>query len=155
MAGNRKGRLSRASYWRRAGVGKTLQFPNQYRHRNSRRYRNARRDGSRTCACRRWAITKMGNSPDWTQPDRGGNRMTDNRDRVAVLMGGWTSEAAVSRVSASFCGQAARNAGWDAIEVEVDRDIAAKLKELNPSRDRKSTRLNSSHIQKSRMPSSA
>ena len=58
--------------------------------------------------------------------------MTDNRDRVAVLMGGWTSEASVSRVSASFCGQAARNAGWDAIEVEVDRDIAAKLKDLNP-----------------------
>ena len=60
--------------------------------------------------------------------------MTGNRDRVAILMGGWTSEAAVSRVTASFCGQAARNAGWDAIEVEVDRDIAAKLKEINPSR---------------------
>ena len=60
--------------------------------------------------------------------------MTGNRDRVAILMGGWTSEAAVSRVTASFCGQAARNAGWDAIEVEVDRDIAAKLKQINPSR---------------------
>ena len=42
-------------------------------------------------------------------------------DRVAVLMGGWTSEARVSRVTASFCGQAARNAGWDAVEIEVDR----------------------------------
>ena len=60
--------------------------------------------------------------------------MTNNRDRVAVLMGGWTSEAAVSRVSASFCAQAARNAGWDAIEVEVNRDIATKLKELDPGR---------------------
>jgi len=50
--------------------------------------------------------------------------MTRNRDLVAVLMGGWTSEAAVSRVSASFCAQAARNAGWDATEIEVDRDIA-------------------------------
>jgi len=60
--------------------------------------------------------------------------MTNNRDRVAVLMGGWTSEAAVSRVSASFCAQAARNAGWDAIEIEVDRDIATKLKELDPGR---------------------
>jgi D-alanine-D-alanine ligase len=57
-----------------------------------------------------------------------------NSDRVAVLMGGWTSEAAVSRVSATFCGQAARNAGWDAIEVEVDRDLAAKLREINPGR---------------------
>jgi D-alanine-D-alanine ligase len=57
-----------------------------------------------------------------------------NTDRVAVLMGGWTSEASVSRVSASFCGQAARNAGWDAIEVEVDRDLPAKLREISPGR---------------------
>ena len=60
--------------------------------------------------------------------------MTVNSGLVAVLMGGWTSEAAVSRVSASFCAQAARNAGWDAVEIEVDRDIAFKLKELNPGR---------------------
>jgi len=34
------------------------------------------------------------------------------QDRVvAVLMGGWGSEAAVSRVSASFCSKAARIAG--------------------------------------------
>jgi D-alanine-D-alanine ligase len=49
-------------------------------------------------------------------------------------MGGWTSEASVSRVSASFCGQAARNAGWDAVEVEVDRDLPAKLREISPGR---------------------
>jgi D-alanine-D-alanine ligase len=55
-------------------------------------------------------------------------------DRVAVLMGGWTSEARVSRVSASFCGQAARNAGWDAVEVEVDRNIARTLAEMQPAR---------------------
>ena len=48
-------------------------------------------------------------------------------ERVAVLMGGWTSEAPVSRVTASFCGQAARNAGWDAVEVEVERNIATAL----------------------------
>ena len=57
-----------------------------------------------------------------------------NTDRVAVLMGGWTSEASVSRVSASFCGQAARNAGWDAVEIEVDRDLPAKLREISPGR---------------------
>ena len=57
-----------------------------------------------------------------------------NTDCVAVLMGGWTSEASVSRVSASFCGQAARNAGWDAVEVEVDRDLPAKLREISPGR---------------------
>ena len=55
-------------------------------------------------------------------------------ERVAVLMGGWTSEARVSRVSASFCGQAARNAGWDAVEVELDRNIAQTLAEMKPSR---------------------
>ncbi len=58
--------------------------------------------------------------------------MTTNR--VAILMGGWTSEASVSRVSASFCGQAARNAGWDAIDVEVDRDLPEKLREIDPGR---------------------
>jgi len=61
--------------------------------------------------------------------------MTDqDPSRVAVLMGGWTSEANVSRVSGAFCAKAARAAGWDAIEVEVDRDIASRLKEINPSR---------------------
>ena len=30
--------------------------------------------------------------------------------------------------------QAARNAGWDAVEVEVDRNIAATLAEMKPSR---------------------
>ncbi len=54
--------------------------------------------------------------------------------KVAVLMGGWTSEAAVSRVSASFCSKAARLAGWDAIEVELDRDIVTKLEEIKPDR---------------------
>ncbi len=54
--------------------------------------------------------------------------------RVAVLMGGWTSEAAVSRVSASFCSKAAKLAGWDAIEVELDRDIITSLKDIQPDR---------------------
>ena len=54
--------------------------------------------------------------------------------KVAVLMGGWTSEAAVSRVSASFCSKAARLAGWDSIEVELDRDIIPKLEDIKPDR---------------------
>ena len=54
--------------------------------------------------------------------------------RVVILMGGWTSEAAVSRVSGAFCAKAARGAGWDAIEVEMDRDIQSRLKEIKPSR---------------------
>jgi len=57
-----------------------------------------------------------------------------NNERIAVLSGGWTSEAEVSRVSASFCAQAARRAGWDAVEIEVERDIAARLAEMRPAR---------------------
>ena len=60
--------------------------------------------------------------------------MGEHHKRVAVLMGGWTTEASVSRVSGKFCGQAARNAGWDAVEIEVDRDISAKLAEFKPNR---------------------
>ena len=60
--------------------------------------------------------------------------MSQHHERVAVLMGGWTAEASVSRVSGSFCGQAARNAGWDAVEIEVDRDISATLAEFKPNR---------------------
>lgn len=58
--------------------------------------------------------------------------MSAHDRRVAVLMGGWTSEATVSRVSASFCSKAARLAGWDSIEVELDRDIVATLEDIQP-----------------------
>ena len=54
--------------------------------------------------------------------------------RVAVLMGGWTSEAAVSRVSASFCSKAARLAGWDSVEVELNRNVLDKLDDIQPDR---------------------
>ena len=63
---------------------------------------------------------------------------------------------------------AAVSAAWKVISVEttartqikdITRDIAALVKqsgvESGVVQDRKSTRLNSSHIQKSRMPSSA
>ena len=39
--------------------------------------------------------------------------------------------------------------------VESERPVLAQIYGADPDRDRKSTRLNSSHIQKSRMPSSA
>ena len=60
--------------------------------------------------------------------------MSVGQQRVVVLMGGWTSEAAVSRVSASFCAKAARLAGWDVIELEFDKHAAAKLVEIAPDR---------------------
>ena len=55
----------------------------------------------------------------------------------------------------------ARAAAWAAIAALVAWDSSADLMECTPDvlramiEDRKSTRLNSSHIQKSRMPSSA
>ena len=72
----------------------------------------------------RWEIRRVG------RPNNSKGVGPVTTDRVAILMGGWTSEASVSRVSASFCGQAARNAGWDAIDVEVDRDLPEKLREI-------------------------
>ena len=55
-------------------------------------------------------------------------------ERIAVLMGGWTSEAEISRLTAGFCADAARKAGWDATLIEVGRDIAAQLAEMKPAR---------------------
>jgi len=54
--------------------------------------------------------------------------------RVAMIMGGWGSEAAVSRVTASFCSKAAKLAGWDVIDLEFDRDVITHLEEIKPDR---------------------
>ncbi len=54
--------------------------------------------------------------------------------RVAMIMGGWGSEAAVSRVTGSFCSKAAKLAGWDVVEVEFDKDIITHLEEIAPDR---------------------
>ena len=53
--------------------------------------------------------------------------------RVAVLMGGWTSKPRLAGFG-QLCSKAARLAGWDAIEVELDRDIIAKLEDIQPDR---------------------
>lgn len=51
---------------------------------------------------------------------------------VAVLKGGWSVEREVSLSSGMECAKALHNAGYEVTEVDVDRDIAAKLKELRP-----------------------
>lgn len=51
---------------------------------------------------------------------------------VAVLMGGWSVEREVSLSSGIDCAKALRNAGYEVTEVDVDRDISAQLKELQP-----------------------
>ena len=48
-----------------------------------------------------------------------------------MIMGGWGSGAAVSRVTASFCNKAAKLTGWDVIDIEFDRDIITISKRLS------------------------
>lgn len=52
--------------------------------------------------------------------------------RIAVLMGGWSSERPVSLVSGRECAKAIRDLGAEAIEIDVNRDIASQLKACNP-----------------------
>jgi D-alanine-D-alanine ligase len=52
--------------------------------------------------------------------------------RVAVLMGGWSAEREVSLVSGKAVGKALGEAGFDVELVDVDRDIATVLGDMNP-----------------------
>ena len=52
--------------------------------------------------------------------------------RVAVLLGGWSSERPVSLVSGQECANACRRLGADVVEIDVTRDIAAQLKAASP-----------------------
>jgi D-alanine-D-alanine ligase len=51
---------------------------------------------------------------------------------VAVLMGGWSAEREVSLSSGTACAEALRRAKFNVIEMDVKRDIAAKLQDLSP-----------------------
>lgn len=52
--------------------------------------------------------------------------------RVAVIMGGWSSERPVSLSSGKGMAEAARQAGYDVVEVDVTRDMARQLAEAKP-----------------------
>ena len=52
--------------------------------------------------------------------------------KVIILMGGWTSEAEVSRNSAVFCLESAQNAGYQAELLELSRDLPAQLADKKP-----------------------
>lgn len=52
--------------------------------------------------------------------------------RVAVLMGGLSAEREVSLVSGRECAKALREAGFEGIEVDAGRDLAARLAEIQP-----------------------
>jgi D-alanine-D-alanine ligase len=51
---------------------------------------------------------------------------------VAVLMGGWSAEREVSLVSGSAASQALRERGYRVSEIDVGRDLAQRLAELEP-----------------------
>ncbi|WP_417677130.1 D-alanine--D-alanine ligase [Roseibium sp.] len=51
---------------------------------------------------------------------------------VAVLMGGWVSERPVSLSTGRECVKALNEAGYKVTEIDVDRNVAAVLKEVAP-----------------------
>ncbi|MEQ8398271.1 D-alanine--D-alanine ligase [Thalassobaculum sp.] len=58
--------------------------------------------------------------------------MSRAETHVAVLMGGWSAERAVSLSSGRECAKALRQAGWRVSEIDVDRGIARKLESVKP-----------------------
>lgn len=52
--------------------------------------------------------------------------------RIAVIKGGWSPEREVSMSSGAAAARALTEAGYEAIEIDADRDLAAKLKALSP-----------------------
>ena len=53
-------------------------------------------------------------------------------EHVAVLMGGWSAEREVSLSSGNACAEALEAAGYRVTKIDVDRDIAKRLKEISP-----------------------
>src|SRR5664279_5349770 len=51
---------------------------------------------------------------------------------VAVLMGGWSAEREISLRSGKACADAAERCGYRVSRLDVDREVAAKLRELKP-----------------------
>jgi len=58
--------------------------------------------------------------------------MTKSKKHVCVLMGGWSPEREVSLVSGRDCSKALRSCGYKVTDIDVDRDVAAKLADVKP-----------------------
>ena len=52
--------------------------------------------------------------------------------RVAVIMGGWSSERPVSLSSGKGMAEAARQSGFDVVEIDVTRQLAQQLEQAKP-----------------------
>lgn len=59
--------------------------------------------------------------------------MISKNDKIAVLCGGWNSEKEVSMVSGKTIYQTLCDAGYNAILVNLDRDIVQTLQEIKPN----------------------
>ena len=53
---------------------------------------------------------------------------------IAVLMGGWSAEREVSLVSGASCANALKEAGYEVTSIDVQRDMAALMTRLYPTR---------------------
>ncbi len=58
--------------------------------------------------------------------------MKKNYNRIAVLKGGWSPEREVSLNSGAAAAKALRAAGYDVMEIDAQRDLAARLHEAKP-----------------------
>ncbi len=54
------------------------------------------------------------------------------KKHVAVLKGGWSAERAVSLISGSSVAEALRARGYRVTEIDVDRQVAARLSDVKP-----------------------
>ncbi len=59
-------------------------------------------------------------------------RSSRQAPKVAVLMGGLSAEREVSLSSGRGCARALREAGYEVVEVDAGRDLAARLADLKP-----------------------
>ena len=51
---------------------------------------------------------------------------------IAVLQGGWSPEREISLISGQNCAEALQRSGYEVTQIDVDRDLAARLRELSP-----------------------
>lgn len=58
--------------------------------------------------------------------------MSQTKKHVALLCGGWSAEREVSLVSGRDCAAGLRENGYRVTEIDVDHDVAARLKEVAP-----------------------
>lgn len=58
--------------------------------------------------------------------------MARKYNHVAVLMGGWSNEREISLMSGMACAKALKEAGYKVTSIDVDRNLAEILKNVNP-----------------------